>query len=215
MIVFAAYRDWATKSCKKFLENNVLVASNDELDNAIKKYKNKIKAIVFIGWSTIIADEIIDSYLCMCYHPSDLPKFRGGSPIQNQILNGIEETMGTLFKMNSVLDGGDIYKKAPLSLKGNMKTILKNLSKNAEVLIKDFVVDLDKKNLILVKQNLEEGTLYKRRKPSMSEITIDDLQKLSGKELYDKIRSLGDPYPNAFIKTSDGKILLIKEAELI
>ncbi len=215
MIIFAAYRDWATKSCKKFSDGNLMVSTNEELVDAIKKYKKKIKAIIFVGWSTIVSDDIIDSYLCMCYHPSDLPKFRGGSPIQNQIQNGIEQTMGTLFKMNDVLDGGDIYKKAPLSLTGNMESILKKLSKNAEILIKDFVSDLSNKRVVLVKQNLEEGTLYKRRKPEMSEITIEDLQKLSGKELYDKIRSLGDPYPNAFIKTSDGKRLLLKGAELL
>lgn len=214
MIIYAAYRNWAIKACKPFLINNILVTTKEDLLKSINIHKRNIQAIIFVGWSTIIPDEIINTYLCMCYHPSDLPKFRGGSPIQNQILNGVEITKGTLFKMNNILDGGDIYKKAKLSLPGNMDNILQNLTKNAKVLIRSFVKDLNHNTLKFTTQNENEATLYKRRKPEMSEITIDELQNSTAKELYDKIRCLGDPYPNAFIKTIDGKKLLIKLVEI-
>ena len=42
-------------------------------------------------------------------HPSPLPKFRGGSPIQNQIIRGKKISAVTIFKINKIIDGGDIY----------------------------------------------------------------------------------------------------------
>ena len=58
------------------------------------------------------------------------------------------------------------------------------------------------------------ATYCKRRKPMDSEITIDELTSKDSEYLYNKIRMLADPYPNAFIKTKDGKKLFIKEAIL-
>ena len=43
--------------------------------------------MLFYGWSWKIEEEIYANYMSIMLHPSDLPKFRGGSPIQNQILN--------------------------------------------------------------------------------------------------------------------------------
>jgi len=48
--------------------------------------------------------ELIDEYDCYCIHPSDLPKYRGGSPIQNQIIDGVKDSAVTLFKMDYDLD---------------------------------------------------------------------------------------------------------------
>ena len=50
----------------------------------IKKINPKI--IFFIYWSKIVKEEIFDKYTCIQLHSSDLPKFKGGSPIQNQII---------------------------------------------------------------------------------------------------------------------------------
>jgi len=48
----------------------------------------------------------------------------------------------------------------------------------------------------------------------MSEITLDDFSKLTSVGLYNKIRALGDPYPNAFFRTVDGKRILFKDVEI-
>ena len=56
--------------------------------------------------------------------------------------------------------------------------------------------------------------IYKRRKPSQSEITLDEIKTKKANYLYNKIRMLQDPYPNAFIKTIDGKKLTIQKASI-
>ena len=65
-----------------------------------------------------------------------------------------------------------------------------------------------------IEQNENIATVCKRRKPHQSEISISDIQNLTATQLHDKIRSLDDPYPNAFIKCQDGSKLYIKKTYL-
>ena len=66
-------------------------------------------------------------------------------------------------------------------------------------------------NLNLKKQNNIKSTYFSRRSPSQSEIVINDIKCYTAEELHNKIRSLQDPYPNAYIKCKNGtKLYLIK-----
>ena len=56
-------------------------------------------------------------------HPSPLPKFRGGSPIQNQIINGKSDSAVSIFKISEKLDEGDIIYQKYLSLEGELSKI--------------------------------------------------------------------------------------------
>ena len=88
--------------------------------------------IVFLGWSWIIPNEITKKYLCVGIHPSDLPDYRGGSPIQHQIINGIIETKISLMTISEKLDGGDIWLKHDLDLRGDtIEIIFKNLEESS------------------------------------------------------------------------------------
>lgn len=216
MIVFCAYRNWALKCCSRFKDKSIIVSNADELYKCINDEAILIEVIIFVGWSDIIDADVIDKYTCLCYHPSDLPLYRGGSPLQNQIIDGVTSTNGTLFKMDHNIDSGPVYQKEPLSLEGDMDQIFINLEINAATLIEKFITDFQfTKNVNFVAQNDLFATKFKRRKPEMSEITIDEIVNCDGLYLYNKIRALGDPYPNAFIRTRDGKRLLIKKAEIV
>ena len=71
-----------------------------------------------------------------------------------------------------------------------------------------------KSYLEFVRQEKGEEPVYKRRTPEMSELKLSEIESARGVDLYNKIRSLGDPYPNAFIRTIDGRRLLLKEVDL-
>ena len=43
--------------------------------------------------------EIIRNYECICFHETDLPFGRGGSPIQNLIVRGFKTTKISAIKM--------------------------------------------------------------------------------------------------------------------
>ena len=97
---------------------------------AINLILSKPEIIFFPDWSWIIPNEIISNYKCICFHESNLPKFRGGSPIQNQIIRGITKTKTTAFIMNEKIDAGDIILQKNLSLEGSIQEIFSRMSEN-------------------------------------------------------------------------------------
>ena len=48
-------------------------------------------------------------YGCLNIHPSLLPKYRGGAPIQHAVMNGDPETGVCLMEMTKAMDAGKIY----------------------------------------------------------------------------------------------------------
>ena len=165
--------------------------------NYIKKINPKL--IFFPDWSWIIPNEIVQKYKCICFHESNLPKFRGGSPIQNQIIRGIKNTKTSSFIMNEKLDAGDILLQKDLSLEGSLDDIFSRMISNDYFLINKIINGKFKKQ-----KQTGKITTYKRRKPKESELISLDFSK---KYLYDFIRMLADPYPNAFIKIGKKKII--------
>ena len=212
-IACVTYRDWALKIYDNLVENSdhtfLIIRSRAQYsESALRDFKADI--ILFYGWSWIIEKSLLNDFNCIMLHPSPLPKYRGGSPIQNQIISGETISMVTIFKMNEFLDGGEIYFQKEYSLEGSIDDIFNRISKIGT----ELTFRLLNENTIPFAQNHEEATVYKRRKPAESEITIEELQNQSGMYLYNKIRMLGDPYPNAYIKTKDGQRLYINNVKL-
>ena len=143
-------------------------------------------------------------------HPSALPKYRGGSPIQNQIIDGVLDSKATIFKMTNELDAGDILATGDLCLRGSIDEIFSQLEDIGFEMTREILLGATKPH----KQDDSLATHHRRRSPELSELTIDEISNMDAIYLYNKIRMLGDPYPNAFIRTSDGKKLLIKCAEI-
>jgi methionyl-tRNA formyltransferase len=217
MFIIAGYRDWAWATyngLKQTPGEFVLVRNPEELRVALEKCgDDEVEAIFFVGWSQIVDALTIETYDCYCLHPSDLPKYRGGSPIQNQILDGVLDSKMTLFKMDHGIDTGPIFKKNKIWFTGSMEDIFDILHFAAFYLIRE-VVDLylNGKEIPLTPQDELEATYYKRRKPVDSEITFGELITKDAAYFERKIRMLQDPYPNAYIKCSDGRKLYITEA---
>ena len=109
-------------------EHNFFIVKSKQEYNPEKLISFKPDLILWYGWSWIVEDRFVEQYNSIMLHPSPLPKYRGGSPIQNQIINGEEISSVTLFKMNKNLDSGDIYKQLTFSLTGKLDDILKRIT---------------------------------------------------------------------------------------
>ena len=142
-------------------------------------------------------------------HPSDLPKFRGGSPIQNQIIRGLVETKVTIFRINEIIDGGNILYKKRLSLKGEISDIFKRIEKIGLHLTLKIL-----KSKYKEKPQDHSNASYFKRLTDNSELTLDEIKNKNSTYIYNKIRMLTDPYPNSYIKTKDNKKILIKSVKL-
>ena len=212
-IACMGYRPWAL-DIYDHLQNNtehdfLIIRKKKDYDKE-KIHNFKPDLVLFYGWSWKIEKEIYDKYKSVMLHPSDLPKFRGGTPIQNQIITGVLDSKVTLFLINEGYDAGDILIKGDLSLRGHINEIFDRITEIGIDLTKQII----EKDIPPTQQDHSQATYYKRRTPAQSEISIEDLLQKSSKFLYNKIRMLEDPYPNAFIRTSDNRKLLLKLVEI-
>ena len=213
-IIICGYRDWSYKLfCnvnKVVHEKCIYIDDKHFLNKEIVEQINP-KYIFFIGWSWIVEDYLIDNYSCICLHPSPLPKYRGGSPIQHQIINGETESAVTLFKMDHGIDTGDILSQINFSLLGDLKDIYERITQIGT----DSVVNIIENGFeSVIKQDENNASYFKRRTPEMSEIEIEDFSNYTAIDLHNKVRSLQTPYPNAFIRCKDGSKLFLQKTEV-
>lgn len=153
------------------------------------------KYIFFPHWSWLVPEEILNKFNCVCFHMTDVPYGRGGSPLQNLILRGHNETQLSALKMEETLDTGPVYLKVPLSLKGSAQEIYKNCA--AKVF--DLIKTITELNPVPVVQS-GEIVEFRRRTAEQSLLP----ESISAEKAYDFIRMLdAETYPKAFINYGD------------
>lgn len=208
--LFFAYRDWSINIFKNVnsSDDEYILITNKESCNI--DFINSIKPdiIFFYGWSWIVEKDIINYYNCMCLHPSKLPKYRGGSPIQNQIINGEKKSAVTIFKMGIELDNGPICYQQDFDLDGYLEDIFNKIETIGTIGTKKIIYDYKNSYIDFINQNEKESTTYKRLKPSNSEIKLEDFLNHDAEYFYNKVRSLQKPYPECYIKCKTGKIII-------
>ena len=239
-IVFCAYRSWSLNILKALIKIQktrewkitlVIAPKEKKIPNIkgikilkinpknIKNYSQRIQSenphvIICYSWSWIIPKSILDIAPCLVLHPSPLPKYRGGSPIQNQLLDGVTRSAVSIIYATEKLDAGNILAQESISFEGYLKDILDRISDVGSRLTIDLLDKMVKGPVKGTPQEESKATTVKRRKPSMSEITIQEIKTKSAEYLYNKIRGLQDPYPKAFIVCRDGKKIFITGAHL-
>jgi methionyl-tRNA formyltransferase len=222
-IGFFYYREWSIKLVDDVVR--MLEPTKDNIIREILRFNDKndlsnikpeeFNIIFFIGWSSIVPSRVFNNTNCVVLHPSALPKYRGGSPIQNQIINGVTNSMVSFIKMNEGIDEGNIIYQVPLSLSGNLDDIFTNIIElSAPIILAIILQYFYLERFVTQKQNDENASYYPRRTADMSEIKINDFNLFSALELHNKIRSLQDPYPNAYIKCKDNSFLYIIESKI-
>ena len=215
-ILLCSYREWSDSICvqiqEKFKTEDVVFSvcnTDNKFSYLISNYKYDL--IFFIGWSSIVEESIVNSNTCICLHPSLLPKYRGGSPIQHQIINGETVSGVTLFLMDTGIDTGPIVFQRQFGIEDCdlYEVFEKIISIGVEGCTKIIEKDLKNLSLNFIDQDNSKSSYFKRRKKYMSEIKLEDFSNYTSKELFDKIRSLQDPYPNAFVRCKDDTILYL------
>ena len=150
------------------------------------------KKIFIPHWSKIIPKEIYNNYECILFHMTDLPFGRGGSPLQNLIINGYKKTKISAIRVEKGIDTGPIYLKRNLLLNGSARDIFLRASET----IFEMIDEILKKGPYPIEQ-VGVPTYFKRRKPDQS--NISNLDKLN--TIYDYIRMLDcEGYPNACLE---------------
>ena len=197
-IVIANSKKWFKTSEELSMNNKILnIKSPKELNlDTLKKFNPEL--IFFPHWNWIVPPEIHRNFSCIIFHTAPLPYGKGGSPIQNLILNGYQSSPVCALQMTNKLDSGPIYIKKILSLQGTLKDIFRNLN----LLVNEMIIDLIHKLPNPIEQKGKEY-IFKRLSEKDNLIPLGQ----SILEVFDRIRMVDeDSYPNAYIKFGDLKI---------
>jgi len=144
------------------------------------------------------------------FHPSDLPAYRGPTPLQTMILDGVKYSYVTLIKMNEKIDDGKIISKIKF-----------------ELLPTDTTESLKEKTAIIASTMLDNIFLYLNNKIKAQKQVIDNVSYTKKIEKRDceinlkesiitaerKIRAFF-PNPKAYFKLSKTR-LIIHKAKII
>lgn len=149
-----------------------------------------VEVIFFPHWSWKVPESLLQHCNCVCFHSAPVPYGRGGSPIQNMVLNGHEQTEVVALQMTFELDAGPVYLRQPVSLLGGGEEILRRIYSQVVAMMQQLVVGLPN-----TEPQQGEITCFARRKPDQSLLSFDD----EPQSLFDKIRVLDiEGYPRAF-----------------
>lgn len=198
--IVATIKPWNIKEYKNYAKNSArwhLITEKKQL--TVKKIKKiKPRYIFFPHWSWTIPDEIINNFECVCFHSSNVPYGRGGSPIQNLIIRGHQKTKISALRMVKELDAGPVYLKKTLSLTGNAQSIFENMAKIIGKMIREIIATEPT-------PTPQKGKVvkFKRRQ------TWENILPVEGtlRHLYNHIRMLdAESYPRSHINHGNFKI---------
>ncbi len=184
-------------------------------DDFIKELSNNTPTLTVIaGYSTIFKGPLLSLAKngTINLHAGALPKYRGGSPLNWQILNGEANAEINVLRVDQGIDTGPVLASASFPI-GPRDTVVE-LHDMANSLFPGLVVD--------VIEAMENGTLIERQQPNETEAywhqrKDDDgeihWRDLSAQAAYDMVRAITRPYPGAY-STIDGRRVRIFSASM-
>jgi methionyl-tRNA formyltransferase len=143
-------------------------------------------------WSWKIPEAVHTRFECVVFHMTDLPFGRGGSPLQNLVMRGIEQTQLSALRCGNDIDAGPIYLKRSLSTLGTAEEVFLRAAALMEEMVCS-IVD----GAVQPTAQVGEPVHFVRRTPEQGNL----VQATTLQGLHDMIRMLdADGYPNAFVE---------------
>lgn len=170
---------------------------------------HQIDWLFLIGWSQIASSDVLSSCKkgVIGAHPTLLPRGRGRAAIPWTIIKGLNKTGVTFFKMDEGVDTGNILgqKEIPVLKNETATTLYKKVNRAHIDLIEDTWNNINQNLLNEIIQNNNYASYWEGRKPKDGEInsknmTIEEVDRL--------VRATTKPYPGAFIKDANQKIII-------
>lgn len=213
-IIFLAYREWsldAYPSIKKHprVHKSVLCRTHEEL---LSLELSNYDLIISCGWSEELGEEVTSKVEAIGVHCAELDRYSYGSPLQLQIIDGVNRTKHRIFSFtfDNSSERAHTHNRlfsheVDLDLSGNMSDVLLQMTSTSIVLFNRFLDDFPN---ITWQEWPEEIMVRPKRNPIDSRLKKDDLLKMNTEELYNFFRCLEHPYPNGYIEDEKGKLYI-------
>ena len=167
------------------------------------------------SFSHFNSQKLINSakYGTLNMHAGPLPFYRGGSPLNWQIINGEKKIGISIIKMSKGIDTGPVLDEKFFVLKKNDD--IQNVHNKANSLFPKMMFNSIKKiikpNFFFLKKNAKKISYFKQRK---YEDGLINWKKLKNYEVFNFIRAITKPYPGAFTMNSKRQKIFIYKCNL-
>ena len=204
--VGAAVRPWNDQAFGEVLAgipgNWVPVTMKGALPFWVEKLKPRYA--FFPDWQWKVPRAVLEATECVCFHETDVPYGRGGSPVQNLIVRGRTETVVAALRMEDELDAGPVYMRRPLSLHGLAEEVYLRAARTVAEMIQE-IAEAEPEPVP------QSGfvTAFRRRTPDQSNLALVELAFSNAAReapsdallaLHDFVRMLdAEGYPQAFL----------------
>ncbi len=150
------------------------------------------------GFSTIFRQPLIDlpEFGTINLHAGRLPFYRGGSPLNWQIINGEHEAGVSVVRMDGDIDSGDVLAEGRIPIDdsdtiGDVHTKAHDLFPD---LVLEVIANFEQGNFGGRAQLADESCYWHQRNDDDGRISWTDL---SARQVFDLVRAITRPYPGA------------------
>lgn len=206
--------NFTPKKIKKIFIKNI----NSKLGEKILKNLNT-DIFLLAGYPQILKKKVflLSKIMTINLHGGPLPNYRGGSPLNWQIIHGNKKIGISLIKINSKIDGGKIIDEKFFNLKENedIKIAHKKANNLFLKMLRTFFAKLSiSKNKISYIKKIRKSKYWKQRSDKDGNLNF---KEKNSNQCINFIRALTQPYPGAWIKykTSKGNIIRLFKAKII
>ena len=151
---------------------------------------------------------VIPTHGCVNLHGSLLPKYRGRSPVNWQLVNGETESGVTLHYIVGRADAGDIIgqERVEVGPEDTAIVLYRKLLAAAERVLHRHLRGVLDGAAPRIKQDESQATVFGGRKPEDGRL---DWRRPAW-ELHNLVRAVAPPWPGAFTFAEDGKVMILR-----
>lgn len=211
-VIFLSYREWANNAIAQVAKHPKIRSSLifNSAESLSKVNLRDYQLLITLGWSDELGASVCSQIPAIGLHCAELDRYSYGSPLQLQIIDGIKVTKHRVFPF--VWEDGssrahthtrEYSHETTLSLHGNIEDIFQQLTSTSIQLLNEYLDDYPK---ITYKKWPKEEVVREKRIPTDSRLAKEQFASMTTEDVYDFIRCLGAPYPNAYIEDEFGTL---------
>lgn len=197
---------------KKFFVKKIYYTKNiNKNHKLLSKYKNNI--FISAGFSQIFSTKMIKiPKFFLNLHAGRLPKYRGGSPLNWQIINNEKYYGISVLQLEENIDSGSIYaeKKIKLRFSDDIKSVHKKVNYEFPRLLYSVLKNRNIKKKI--KKNNDLKSIYWHQRTDLDGYI--DFKNKKALDVYNFVRALSVPYEGAWGLTDNFKKVRIFKVKL-
>ena len=189
---------------------NYKILEKKKLNKKNKIFKEKTDLYILCGFPYIIKKNLfkIPKFGTLNLHAGPLPQYRGGSPLNWQIINGEKKIGLSIIKINQTIDGGPLLVQRFFKLKKNYD--IKDVHEIAnkifpKILFSSILKMINQKNPFISKSKKKPRYFNQRSKKDGRILW----KKMNDIDVYNFIRAQTKPYPGAYSFKNDKKKVII------